>query len=245
MIVQLKNSGAFRFNPHKLLNREKIWLMTNYCRHGHTYMEHPKCYYNELPSTSPIKERIGFLDIESTNLRATFGYVISWAIKERGGQLIHDCVTKEEIQAEANTSLGSAIKIDHRILQSFYNITKDFDRLVVYWGRNRRHDIPYLRHRCLKAGVDFPIYKEVILLDVYDWVRNFLSMHSNRLEKVCEEFEIPAKKHKLTGNIWIKAGTGNKKALAHILDHNDEDVLCLEPLYNVLEPFARQQKASI
>jgi len=236
---------AFKFNPYKLKKKEMTWLMTHKCSHGHTYMEHPSCFYREQPDTSPLKERIGFLDIESTNLKASFGYVISWAIKEKGGKLYHDLVTREEILREADTKLKSPVKIDYRILKEFYNTVTKFDKIFVYWGKNRRHDIPYLRHRCLKAGVDFPLYREVICIDIYDWTKSFLSMHSYRLGAVCQEFGIPAKQHPLTGQVWIKANAGNEKALEFILEHNDEDVICLEPVYKMLEPFARLQKTSI
>jgi len=233
-------------NFNKLKNSEKNWLYNNRCKeHGRRYTEHPACFFNDTPPMSPITERIGFLDIESTNLKAIFGYVISWAIKEKDGPLYHACVTKEEIQRESSTSLETPVRIDHRILREFYKTIIKFDKVCVYWGKNRRHDIPFLRHRCLKAGVPFPLYQEVLCLDVYDWTRNFLSMHSYRLAAVCQEFEIPAKQHPLTGRIWIKANAGNKKALDFILEHNDEDVVCLEPLYDLLEPFARRQRTSI
>ena len=81
--------------------------------------------------------------------------------------------------------------------------------------------------------------------DVYDWTRNMLSMHSYRLGTVCGEFGIPAKMHPLTGQVWIKANAGNPKALKFILEHNDEDVICLEPVYKMLEPFARRNKVSM
>jgi len=241
----MRNNLPFRFNPHKLRKKDLVWLMTHKCRHGHTYMEHPGCFYVEQPSESPIHERIGFLDIESTNLKASFGYVISWAIKEKGGKLYHACVTPEEICRESATKLETPVKIDYRILKEFYHTVIQFDKVFVYWGKNRRHDIPYLRHRCLKAGVEFPLYKEVLCIDLYDWARNFLSMHSYRLGAVCQEFGIPAKDHPLTGQIWIKANAGNKRALNFILKHNDEDVICMEPLHAMLEPFARLSKTSI
>jgi len=237
--------NPFKFNPHKLKKKEMVWLMTHKCKHGHTYMEHPACYYLEQPQDSPVQEKIGFLDIESTNLKASFGYVISWCIKEYQGKLYEDVISPKDIQREARTKLDGEIVIDKRILKNFYDTVTKFDKIFVYWGKNRRHDIPFLRHRCLKTGIPFPFYGEIILIDMYDWTKSFLSLHSYKLEVVCKEFDIPAKGHPLTGQIWIKANAGNKKALQYILEHNREDVICLEPLYEMLEPFARRQRTSI
>jgi uncharacterized protein YprB with RNaseH-like and TPR domain len=235
------------FNPRKMLKAELIWIMTTRCNeHGRPYSEHPGCLAKEQPLWMPSGERVGFLDIESTNLKANFGYVISWAIKELGKDKVYSaCVRPSEIRKEARSSLTEPVAIDHRVLRKFYETVMKFDKVCVYWGKNRRHDIPFLRHRCLKAGVSFPLYKEVLCIDVYDMCKNFLSLHSYRLEVVCNEFAIPAKGHKLTGQIWVKSNSGNKLALDHILSHNIEDVVCLEPVYKMLEPFTGRQRPSI
>lgn len=239
----MKNSKQINWN--RLLKREFLWLATHFCRHNHRYIEHMNCYWTEAPDPSPLKEKIGFLDIESTNLKSSFGYVISWAIKEQDGELFSACVRPDEIRKESRSSLEDIILIDKRILEKFYKTAMKFDKLCVYWGKNRRHDVPYLRQRCLRANVPFPLYGDIFCLDMYDWTKNFLSMHSYRLAAVCEAFNIPAKSHKLTGEVWIKAATGNQAALDFIMEHNNEDVLCLEPLYEMLEPFARRQRTSI
>lgn len=234
-----------KFNPHKLLKKDLVWLMTHTCKHGHTYIEHPKCYFTDLPDTSPVEEKIGFLDIESTNLKASFGYIISWAIKEKGGKIVGACITPADIKREAVSSLKAPCVIDKRILEKFSVEVSKFDKVCVYWGKNRRHDIPFLRQRCLKHGIHFPIYQEVMCLDMYDWCRNFLSMHRYSLMAVCGEFGIPAKSHQLTGQMWLKAGAGNKSALDFIYEHNKEDCECLEPLYEMLEVYSRRNRTSI
>ena len=120
-----------------------------------------------------------------------------------------------------------------------------YSRVVVYWGRDRRHDLPFLRSRALKYGIDFPLYKSLYVTDVYDWAKGKLSLHSYRLQVVCEYLGIPAKQHPLDGDRWLAASIGDEKALKYIWDHNVEDVVALEPVYDYLEPFVRGSKVSI
>lgn len=200
------------------------------------YLEHYGCFVREKPADSPLTERIGFMDIESSNLKASFGIVLSYCIKEAGGNLISNVITPAELRDGI---------FDKRLLEEFNRDLKPFHRIVVYWGKDRRHDLPFLRTRALKWGIPFPLYKEIFVVDLYDWARNKLSLHSYRLETVCRELGIPAKEHPLTGEIWIKALAGDKEALNYILIHNQEDVICLEPLYKRLEPFVRNSKVSI
>jgi len=50
-------------NLNRLKKEEILWLFNHYCRHGHRYIEHLACFEKENPP-SPIKEKIGFIDIE-------------------------------------------------------------------------------------------------------------------------------------------------------------------------------------
>jgi uncharacterized protein YprB with RNaseH-like and TPR domain len=183
-----------------------------------------------------MKERIGFLDIETSNLKASFGYVISYCIKERGGGMLERLITGREIKNGT---------FDTDLLKQFSEDVSQFQRVCVYWGKDRRHDIPFLRTRALKAGTNFPLYREVVVSDLYDWAKNKLSLHSYKLEVVCRELDIPAKGHPLDGKTWVRAMAGDKGALEYILLHNREDVVCMEPLYNMMEPFMRRTRVTI
>ena len=226
-----------QFNLKKLKKSEIEWLYFHQCKHRHSYISHPSCYWAERPDESPIEETIGFFDIESSNLKASFGYVISYCIKPMGKLPLVRCITPKEIHSGT---------FDKRLLHQFYDDARQFTRLVCYWGKDRRHDVPFLRTRALKAGVPFPKYGSLYLTDLYDWTKNKLSLHSYRLETACREFGIPAKTHPLDGHTWVKAMAGNQKALDYIGKlHCKEDVVCLEPLYLKIEPYVRGRKESI
>lgn len=222
--------------PIKKLKKSEIeWLADHRCKHRVTYLEHYNCYLAENPD-GPMKERIGFLDIETSNLKASFGYIISYCIMEMGGKMHERVITPREIKNGT---------FDTDMLREFENTISLFDRVCVYWGKDRRHDIPFLRTRALKAGVGFPLYRDVCVIDLYDWAKNKLSLHGYKLEIVCRELDIPAKEHPLDGKTWVRAMAGDKDALDYILIHNREDVVCMEPLYHKLEPFMRRTKVTI
>jgi len=242
-----KSNNSYRFNYKKLLKREIEWLDSHYCKHSKPYTEHPSCYWREAPDTSPIKEKIGFLDIECSNLDAPFGFIISWCIKEQGGGLTGAHVTESNIEKEKNSKLSTKVKTDEDILYHFVKEAKRYDKLVGYYSKNRRFDIPFLRHRCIKLGLKFPLYGEVFHVDMYDWVRNFIKMgfRGNSLWSVCTEFGIPSKGTKCPRYYWVKANQGNLAAIQAIYEHNKDDVICLEPLYGLLEPYSRRMRTSV
>ena len=61
---------------HRLKKQELVWLATHRCRHRHLYIEHYNCYLKEHPD----REKIGFLDIESSNLDGDYGIMLSYWI---------------------------------------------------------------------------------------------------------------------------------------------------------------------
>lgn len=177
------------------------------------------------------------LDIETSNLNADYGYVICYCIKEvNGPELIKRTITPTDIRKKV---------LDKKLMEQFLEDIKGFDRLIVYWGKDRRFDIPYLRSRCLKNKLDFPKYRELFIYDLYDLVRNKLKLSRNYLKKVCDYLGIPSKQTEYTGDVWIEASTGDKKALDTILQHCVEDVVATEKVWVKMREFSRTMKLSI
>jgi uncharacterized protein YprB with RNaseH-like and TPR domain len=187
-----------------------------------------------LLSKRYLGEKIGFFDIESSNLQATFGIVLTYCIKALGGKIIKRSIKPSEIRKKI---------YDKNLMKQFIKDVRQFDRIVGYYST--RFDVPFLRTRCLFYKLDFPLYKEVLHTDVYYMVRNKLRLHRNRLETACEFFHIPAKEHRLKGDIWIAALGGDKKSLDFILKHNMEDVISLEALWKKLDLFTMKTRRSI
>jgi len=221
---------------------EILWLYNHRCKnHNRPYTEHPKCFekdYGEegINDIMVRPEKIGFLDIEASNLKATFGYMISYCIKELNGKILEEVLKPKDIKRYT---------FDKNITEKLVEDIQKFDRILVYWGKNYRFDIPFIRTRALHWDVDFPKYKELYVQDVYDMVKPYLKLHNNRLATVCNYLDIPAKGHSLNPTVWQKAMAGDKDSLDYILEHNREDVISLELLWKKLNGFTRRAKSSI
>jgi len=224
-----------RFNINRLRKEEIIWLCKNKCRHNHFYIEHQNCFFEERPDYY-LREKVGYLDIECTGLNASWDYIISYAIKFKD-KILGRVLNPREVR---NWKI-----LDKNLMTEFSKDVEQFDRLVVYWGKDRRHDIPFLRTRCLKWGINFPLYREVYVTDCYDIAKNKLSLHRYRLENVADFFKIPAKQHRLDPEKWQKAKLGDKQSLRHIWLHNQEDVITLEGVYEKLKGFVKLSKTTI
>jgi uncharacterized protein YprB with RNaseH-like and TPR domain len=221
---------------NKLTKGEILWLYSHRCKHKHRFTEHPLCFLEEYKDRLSQLERVGFLDIEATNLQGDFGYCLCYSIKELGGGIRHRSVTPEEIRS---------YKFDKGVMKQFLSDIQDFDRLIGYYSKDYRFDVPFLRTRALRWDLDFPGWKEYLFTDVYDMVKAKLRLHRNRLETACLLLGIPAKQHRLDPEIWQKAQAGCSDSLNWIQKHCDEDVLSLEAVYNRLNKFTGSKKASI
>lgn len=213
-----------RVPVRKLRKLDLVWLGENFCRHGHTYLEHYSCFLSEAPDTAPLTEKIGMLDIESTGLQANWGFMVSWCIKEYGKPIIHEgLVTRKEIQSNQQ---------DKRIIQSCVEEMKKYDRLVTWYGSG--FDLPYIRTRAIFHGIDFPRYRDIYHTDLYYIARNKLKLHRYHLKTVCEFFDIPSKMHPMTPKLWAKIPMGDKETLLTILEHNREDVNSTDAVFDAL-----------
>ena len=213
------------------VKKEEIIKRSNWrCVHGHTGLEHWNCYDTQ----NNIKKRIAIIDIETSNLKANWGFVFSYCIKEIDGKLIKRILTPKEIKDGI---------YDRDLLKQFCEDIRQFDRIVGYYSA--RFDIPFLRTRALYYGLDFPIYQEIHHTDLYDITKRKLNLHSKRLQVVADFFGIKAKGHPMNPSVWFKAMAGDTKALNWIMIHNIEDVNTTEELYSKICDYARITDTSI
>ena len=230
------------------------------CIHRHTFEEHPNCFYSGRVKLPKGVERvwvdkdgnlrvkpwwahpdikIAYFDIEVTNLKANFGFILTWAIKELNGDTFYDIITREE---------ALSIEEDKRITKSFLDTIKRYDVIVGYYSK--RFDIPYVRTRALYHKLDTtPLeYRQIFHWDLYDTVKRKLKLHRNTLEVVTRFLEIEGEhggKNHVESQTWKMASKGDKKSLEYVLDHNIRDVEILEELHKRLWFFSSNPKSSI
>lgn len=218
-----------------LTKKEIVWLSTHRCQHGHRYLNHYECYKREIETLK--EERVGVLDIESTGLDADFGFMLSYAILDAKTGKVLGRVLKPSEVADGT--------YDGNLCKEIVRDMMKFDRIVGYYIKDRRFDIPYIRSRCLSHGVDFPKYGELKITDVYDIVKNKLKLGRSRLVSACQFLGITAKSHPLTGSYWMDARTGKKNGLDWVWLHNVEDVESTLKLWNKVRDFQRKQNTSL
>ncbi len=216
---------------HRLKKQELVWLATHRCQHGHLFIEHYNCYLKEHPD----RERIGFLDIETSNLDADFGIIISYCIKVKGENKIYQgVINKDDLKRN---------EIDKRIVKKLVNDLNNFDTIVGFYST--RFDLPYIRTRALVCKIPFPNYGTIKHKDIYYISRNKLKLHSNRQESVCRTILGTTEKTHLISKYWIGALRGDEQSLRYILDHNKKDVFDLERIYDKLIYFVSPSNKSI
>jgi uncharacterized protein YprB with RNaseH-like and TPR domain len=211
-----------------------IWMEEHTChKHNIAYIHHQNCFDREQPSKA-IPERIGYLDIEASNLKADFGICLCWVIKPSDSKkLIEQCITPKELRTV----------LDKNVVQGCIDACLKFDRIVGHYSS--RFDIPFLRARALKLGLDFPNYKSLWQTDTWRIARERLAISNNRLGTVAAQCNIKQEKTRITPEHWLGALTGGQNHLDYILAHCRIDVLVLEAVWNKLEKYANKAKTSI
>lgn len=206
------------------------------CQHGHTGLEHYDCY---VRSGEPLMaQRVGFLDIETSNLEANFGIMLTYAIKDQAtGNVYCDTLDKQDIKKYEDD------KTDTRLVGNFVDDLLKFDRIVTFYGKG--FDIPFARTRALIDGVDFPYFGSIKHDDVYFWAKFKLRLNRNGLETVCRTLLGKTDKTHLEYRYWAGAVRGDEDSLEYILAHNIHDVDDTQKVYDVLKDFARRQDSSI
>lgn len=182
-------------------------------------------------------ERVGFLDIESSNLVADFGFMLSWCIKDGDSKTIYqDVIKKSDINNYSKEE-------DARITASLIEAMKKFDRLVTYYGA--RFDIPFIRTRAHVSKLKFPGPNTIKHTDLWFHVRGKFRLSSNRLENASRVLIGKTDKTRVESKHWRRGQRGDQNSLSYILDHNQKDVLDLEKLWKDLIPYFTPSKAAV
>lgn len=214
----------------KLSKTEILWLSRNTCKHRHSYLQHFSC----LAAEKAKHEKIGILDIEASGLRADFGYVFSYAIKDFDGKIHGRTLTPDEIRDGT---------YDKNLVKEFIDMCSNYERFVTFFGT--WYDLPFLRTRALYWGHKFPEYDSIRHTDLWMVIKKKFKLRNNRLQTACDFFDIKSKGHPMKPRQWWEANTGNKKALDYIWTHNIEDVISTEKLYKKVTGQFKEMQTSI
>ena len=206
---------------------------------GNRTVDALRCKRNKLLNyqrldTALEHARIGVLDIETTNLKANIGFMLSWAMYyPQENKTTHAVVTKADI---------TNLRRDKRVCKKLVKELAGVDLLITYNGT--RFDIPYARTRCLMNGLGFPEYGEMQHIDCYYFARGKVATHRKSLDAISIALGCGGKTA-IDISVWADAGLGDKTALDEVLHHNLIDVKVTWDVYNQLKKFGRYAPKSI
>ena len=206
------------------------WLWENGCIHRHRYSRHFSCFLKKYG----IVERVGFLDIETSNLKANFGIVLCWCILDEDNNMYQDWLTKKDVLSGDE---------DKRVVSTCIDTMRTFDRVVGHYSTY--FDIPFLRTRAIIHGLDFPKHGELYHTDAWRMAKTKLCLHSNRQAVVAESLQGKTTKTRISHPAWRQAMMGNEDAAMEVLEHCNCDVVDLKKNYMSLLPYCKILKSSI
>lgn len=211
-------------------NMQYQWLYEYGCKHRHRFSKHFSCFLKQYN----LEEKIGFLDIECSNLKANFGIILCWCILDEAGKIQEDVLNKEDVISG---------KEDTRIVQSCIDTMMKFDRIVGHYSTY--FDIPFVRTRALIQGLEFPGQGKLFHTDVWKMARSKLCLHSNRQDVIAESLQGKTVKTRISHPAWRKAMMGDERAAAKVLNHCRKDVVDLKKNFYSLLPFVKLTRTSI
>lgn len=167
-----------------------------------------------------LNPKILIFDIESTNLAANFGFILCISYKWLHEKQVHTiAITDFPSFQKDHTS-------DKNVLKEFYKIYIGADMVVAHYGS--RFDIKFINTRCLYHNL--PPFPPVAFIDTWYIAKRFCAFNSNRLKSITEFFNLP-EKTPIRGDKWIRATSGDQKAIKYVIKHCVADVLALEATY--------------
>ena len=206
------------------------WLAKHHCRHGHTYLAHYNCFVRD----NPLKQKIAFFDIETSNLKADYGIMFCYCLLDNDtGDISSRILTKKELEKN----------LDKEVTKQCVEDISKYDRLVTYYGS--QFDLPFVRSRALYWDIDFPAFGEINHDDMYFLIKGKFCLSRNRMENACRTLLGKTEKTHIDANHWIRALQGNKESLDWILDHCKRDVRDLQRLHQKVVNYSKKKDSSI
>jgi uncharacterized protein YprB with RNaseH-like and TPR domain len=173
----------------------------------------------------PTKPRIILWDLETSNLRANFGYILCAGWKVLGEKKIH------VISIADSPTFENDPTNDKWVVKEMAKVLESADVWVTHYGV--RFDAPYMRTRLMGHGLK--TLPPIPHVDTWKIARYQMALNSNRLASIAGFLELD-EKTPIKGQQWVKAMAGNKRALNYVVKHCRQDVHVLEQVYLQLRP---------
>lgn len=149
-------------------------------------------------------------------------YVVKWAHEDKTiGNTILDTETEDHND-------------DYHLIKDLWDFIDAADIVV---AQNAKFDQGWFNQRCVVHGFNPPSpYK---LIDTLQMLKKNFSLPSNSLAAAAQYFNLTRKKSHEGITLWIRCMNGEREAFEEMLDYNDGDVVTLEELYNIVQPWSQ------
>lgn len=175
--------------------------------------------------------KIAFFDIETTDLKALMGRVLSCTI------LPLDSDDYTVIRGDEKPYRGKSKIDDSKVVQG---IKEELDKynMVVGWN-SKMFDIPFINARLAKHGLA-PVTPQFHLDLMWYAKGSSMRIGSARLDNV-QKFLAPDGNAKtpISWEKWQLASTFDKEAMDEVIEHNVADVFVTRDMYHHLLPYVR------
>lgn len=183
---------------------------------------------------APFNSKILTWDIETTDLKANKGHLLTVACKWLDDDEIHTwCIADHP---KYGTTAKSFMN-DKWIVEEVILMVRQAAMLVHQFGD--RFDLPFLNTRALYWGLD-PA-PQIRTVDTWRVMKQSLALTSNRLKSGAAFLngEDQQKETSLDISDWMLAEHGDRDILAKMLKYNIQDVVATEALYKKLRPLIK------
>ncbi len=170
------------------------------------------------------KAKIVLWDLETTNLKGNYGYILCGATKLAGEKKI-----KCWSIADSSTFNDDPTN-DKEICKAILESLEDADMWVAHFGK--WFDRPMMNTRLLGHGL--PPLPPIPLIDTWKIAKDNLRLNSNRLATIAAWAGLE-EKTPLSGPIWIKAMAGHRPSIKYVIKHCKQDVVVLEQVYEKIK----------
>lgn len=169
--------------------------------------------------------RLLVFDIEATNLKADFGFVLCVSWKYVGENKVNT------LRIDKSPNYRQDPINDSWILEKFAKVYNDADVVIGHY--TWKFDRKFINARLMRYGLA-PLV-QTAFVDTWRTSHDHLALSSNRLASIVSFFGLP-EKTPLRGDTWLRAMCGHKPSISKVVEHCEADILATEAAYLKLRP---------
>lgn len=173
--------------------------------------------------------KLAIIDIEATNLAASFGRILVVAVKPYGKKPV--------------SFIAGSLADEKKMLADAVPFINQFEVTVGHFSTY--FDIPFIATRLTYHKMSPEIELQLRFhVDTWKVARYNLKMHKNHLAGLCDNFHLSDKKEGLSPDEWIKVQEDFKGNIGRMRAYCEQDTRSTEALYRYIRHLAGDKVAT-